>query len=159
MSGFADLSAGPDAPSIREARLEDATDACSLIRASIVELCFEDHEGDRGRLAVWLANKTPDNLRTWIARSHVFVAERQGRMVGVGALTGDGRITLVYVSPKDRFKGVSKALLLGLEERARDLGLEDIIVEPSATARRFYGSAGYEDLGSNPRKPAMGKRL
>ena len=159
MSGLADLSAGPDAPSIREARLEDATDACSLIRASIVELCFEDHEGDRGRLAVWLANKTPDNLRTWITRSHVFVAERAGRMVGVGALTGEGHITLIYVLPKERFKGISKALLLGLEERARDLGLRDVFVEPSATARRFYDSAGFESRGSHPRKALLGKRL
>ena len=159
MSGFADLSAGADAPSIREARLEDATEACGLVRASIVELYFADHQGDRGRLAVWLANKTPDNLRTWIAQSHVFVAERAGHMAGVGALTGDGDVTLLYVLPKDRFTGLSTALLLGLEERARDLGLATLRVEPSLTAKPFFVRRGYADIGSEARKPLMGKTL
>ncbi len=159
MSGLSDLAARPDAPSIREARPDDATLACSLIRSSIVELCFEDHGGDRGKLAVWLANKTPDNLRTWIVQSHVFVAERDGRMAGVGALTGDGQITLLYVAPKERFTGVSKALLLGLEERARDLGLGEVKVVSSKTAERFYAAAGYANLTRDARRPVYLKGL
>ena len=159
MSGLSDLSARPDAPSIREARPDDATPACSLIRSSIVELCFEDHAGDRGKLAAWLANKTPENLRTWIVQSHVFVAERGGRMAGVGALTGDGHITLLYVAPKDRLTGVSKALLLGLEERARDLGLNEVRVTSSLTAEQFYTAAGYTALAPDARRPVYGKCL
>ena len=159
MSGLSDLSARPDAPSIREARPNDATPACSLIRSSIVELCFEDHGGDRGKLAAWLANKTPDNLRTWITQSHVFVAERDGRLVGVGALSGEGHITLLYVAPKERLTGVSKSLLLGLEERARDLGLVGVRVVSSLTARRFYATTGYAELTADPRRPLFGKTL
>ena len=159
MSGLSDLAARPDAPSIREARPDDATPACSLIRSSIVELCFADHGGDRGKLAVWLANKTPDNLRTWIVQSHVFVAERDGRMAGVGALTGDGHITLLYVAPKDRLTGVSKALLLGLEERARDLGLAEVRVTSSLTAEQFYAAVGDMSLGPDARRPVYGKSL
>ncbi len=139
-SGF--MRQDPDL-TIREARHDEAAAACDLVRRSIVDLCHPDHGDDRGQLAVWLADKTPDNVRVWIAQSHVFVAERGGRMVGVGALTGAGEITLNHVAPEHRFSGVSRALLLGLEERARDLGLARLTVESTRTAAMFYAAAGY----------------
>lgn len=145
--------------SIREARSDDATEACDLVRSSIVELCFLDHEGDRDRLAVWLANKTPDNFRTWIAQSHVFVAERDGAIVGVAALTGEGEISLNYVRPACRFTGVSRALLLALEERARDLGLQECTLETTQTALQFYRAAGYADRERDARRHRLIKHL
>ncbi len=138
--------------SIREARVDDAADLCDLIRSSIVELCFLDHGGERGNLVVWLANKTADNIRAWIIQSHIFVAEHDGTLAGVAGLASDGTVILNYVRPKDRFTGVSKALLLAVEERARDLGLAACTVETTKTALPFYEAAGYVDLDRQPRK-------
>jgi hypothetical protein len=52
---------------IRRAEVTDAADACQAVRRSIVELCVEDHGGDRATIAAWLANKTPENVAAWIA--------------------------------------------------------------------------------------------
>ncbi len=117
------------------------------MRRSIVELCHADHQGDAATLAAWLANKTADNVRRWIAETHVYVATEHGRILGVGALTPSGEITLNYVSPDARFRGVSKALLRELERKAGELGVAAVSLQSTATALRFYQSAGYRSAG------------
>jgi GNAT superfamily N-acetyltransferase len=132
---------------IREARIEDAKAACEVLRRSIVELCESDHRNDKEFLSKWLANKTPANVAKWIVdeNSYTFVAEESGVIIGVGAITDTGKITLNYVSPDARFKGVSKAMLERLETKARELRLGRCVLESTSTARRFYISAGYVD--------------
>ena len=140
---------------IRAARIEDAVEACHILRRSIVELCRADHQDDPGVLEKWLDNKTPDNVRSWIARpdSHVFVATEGAAVLGVGAVTSGGEITLNYVSPDARFRGVSKALLNQLEAKALELGNGKCALTSTETARRFYLSAGYKQEGP----PAAGR--
>lgn len=128
---------------IRPARADDAVAACDVLRRSIVELCEADHRNDEARLADWLANKTPEIVAGWIAGSHVFVAEEGGRIVGVAALTDSGHVTLNYVAPEARFRGVSKALIDAVEGKAAQLGLQACTLESTKTARRFYEALGY----------------
>src|SRR5438067_13311405 len=85
--------------------------------------------GDTAILAKWLSNKTVENVVRWIAESHFFVAEAQGRLLGCAAMNGAGKITLNYVAPAARFQGVSKALVVTLEETARSLGLAECRLE------------------------------
>lgn len=132
---------------IRNATPDDAEAACTVVRRSIAELCQADHQGDAPTVADWLANKTADNMRRWIVQSHVFVATDAGRILGVGAMTGSGEITLNYVSPDARLRGVSKALLRRLEHRAAELGVATITLRSTATAVRFYEAAGYHSAG------------
>jgi GNAT superfamily N-acetyltransferase len=136
---------------IREARIEDAEAACQVLRRSIVELCELDHKGDADVLDLWLANKTPENVRRWIREGDVFIATEDGVVLGVGAVNSSGEITLNYVSPDARFTGVSKALIGRLEARALALGASRVTLESTATARRFYRSAGYEECGAPTR--------
>jgi len=143
---------------IRPARADDAIAACDVLRRSITELCEADHENDPARLARWLANKTPDCVLGWIADSHVLVAEDGGRIVGVAALTGSGHVTLNYVAPEMRFKGVSKALLRAAEDTARQLGCRVCTLESTRTAERFYRKAGYRERSDLPRG-VLGKCL
>jgi N-acetylglutamate synthase-like GNAT family acetyltransferase len=132
---------------IREAQIEDAVDVCQILRRSIVELCRADHRDDRGVLEQWLNNKTPDNVRSWIAypNGYVFIATEGTTILGVGAVTSDGEITLNYVSPDARFRGVSKGLLKQLEAKAQELGNGMCALTSTETARQFYLSAGYEE--------------
>jgi GNAT superfamily N-acetyltransferase len=132
---------------IREAQVEDAPEACRLLRRSIAELCRADHRDDPDILEQWLRNKTVDNVRNWITmpQAHVFVATEGAVMVGVAAVTSHGEITLNYVSPDARFRGVSKAMLDRLEARARELGNDGCVLTSTATARGLYLSAGYEE--------------
>ncbi|HEX2135006.1 MAG TPA: GNAT family N-acetyltransferase, partial [Microvirga sp.] len=109
-----------------------------------------DHRNDATVLERWLANKTPENVASWIAHrdSYVFVAAEAGTILGVGAVTSSGEITLNYVSPDARFRGVSRALLERLEATARALGNERCTLTSTETARRFYLAAGYLEQGS-----------
>jgi GNAT superfamily N-acetyltransferase len=134
---------------IRAAHSEDAESACVILRHSITELCDQDHCGDPAMMTAWLANKTAENMRRWIEQSHVFVATEGPAILGVGAITGTGKITLNYVSPDARLRGVSRAILAQLEEHAADRGIKTIVLHSTATAHRFYLSAGYTDNGES----------
>src|SRR4028119_447803 len=132
---------------IRVARTEDAQQACMVLRRSIQELCHADHNGDAARLADWLFNKTRENMAAWIRnpQSHVFVATEGGTILGVAAMIRTGKITLHYVSPDARFRGISKARIDRLEAQARELGLDRCTLNSTETARKFYLSLGYQE--------------
>ena len=132
---------------IRLARTADAAEACTVLKRSIVELCAADHGHDPTFLYNWLANKTPENVTAWIADpgNVVYVAVADDAIAGVASMTKAGMITLNYVSPDKRFKGVSKALLAALERKATELGLTQCRLESTKTARRLYEAAGYRE--------------
>ena len=134
---------------IRDAVAEDAPGACHVIRRSISELCIADHANDPAILMRWLNNKTPENVASWIARpdNSVLVVVEDGRILAVGAVTDAGEITLNYVSPDARFRGVSRALLGALETRAAERGNARCKLTSTETARRFYHSGGYVEDG------------
>jgi GNAT superfamily N-acetyltransferase len=135
---------------IRNATVEDAQAASEVLRRSISELCVADHRDDPAALSRWLSNKTPEIFMSWIAqpRNSVLVAVENENILGVGAVTDAGEITLNYVSPDARFRGVSRTLLSALEARAWERGNVRCTVTSTETARRFYVAAGYVE--SNP---------
>jgi len=139
---------------IRVAIAEDAADACEVVRRSIIELCDADHRNDDAILSQWLANKTAENVGRWIARPDqtMLVAVEQGRIQGVGLVTDEGEINLVYVSPAARFRGVSKLLLAALEDAARRHGNDHCRLVSSGTARQFYLGCGYQTAGAPDQK-------
>jgi len=134
---------------IRDARVADAPAACQVIRRSIIELCAADHQNDPAILAKWLANKTPEIVASWITQSanSVLLATEGDDILGVGSVTDAGRITLNYVSPDARFRGVSRALLNALEARAAERGNARCTLNSTETARRLYLTAGYVEAG------------
>jgi hypothetical protein len=71
---------------VREARFEDADEACLVMRRSIAELCGADHHGDPALLAAWLANKTPKVFAGWMRRADAsyLVATERGAIAAVG---------------------------------------------------------------------------
>ena len=133
---------------MRRARAVDAEQATAVLRASISALCVADHGNDPQVLACWLANKTPGDVRTWIEGPGRFVvAEEHGRIVSVGAAMASGDITLNYVLPEARFRGVSKAVLGALEAHLRSQGLTRSTLSSTRTAHRFYRAMGYRAMG------------
>ena len=139
---------------IRDAIAEDAPAACQVLRRSISELCVADHKNDPTILTQWLSNKTPENVASWIAhpKTSVLVAVEGGTILAVGSVTNEGEITLNYVSPDARFRGVSRALLYALEARAIQRGNVRCTLTSTETARRFYHANGYVEDG-----PVAGK--
>ena len=130
---------------IRPALAADAAAACALVRTSIIQLCKADHASDPLTLEGWLANKSPANFEFWITApgSNVFIAERNGEMIGVGAVRDDGEVMLNYVAPAARFQGVSKTLLMRMEALAKSKLAERMSLTTTETARQFYIDRGY----------------
>jgi GNAT superfamily N-acetyltransferase len=135
---------------IRRAVVADADAACRVLRASITELCAADHHNAPEALAAWLANKTPENVASWIADPDniILVAEDDGTLCAVGGLSCSGEIALNYVAPAARFAGVSKAMIVALEDEARALGLTEVTLDSTLTAVRFYKAAGFVENGA-----------
>jgi len=95
------------------------------------------------------SNKTPEIFKTWIKSDNsLLVAVEDNDILAVGNITNTGEITLNYVSPDARFRGVSSALLTALEHRARERGNATCELESTDTARRFYLARGYSDNGT-----------
>ena len=132
---------------IRDGRAEDAPAACLVLRRSIVELCAADHRNDPAILERWLRNKTPESLKSWITQpgNSVLVAVEDDDILAVGSVTDEGKITLNYVSPDARFRGISRALLSALEARAAERGNVRCTLISTETARLFYHANGYTD--------------
>ena len=139
---------------IRDATQADATAACGVLRASISELCLADHHNDPVILGRWLANKTPENVKLWIAdpASSLLLAVENAAVLAVGAVRNDGEITMNYVSPAARFRGASSALLAALEARAKERGNSRCKLLSTETAHRFYLDRGYEVTGAPQQK-------
>src|SRR5450432_2338378 len=134
---------------IRAASPEDALAACEVMRRSIAELCVADHGNDENILTRWLSNNTPETFESWIRQpdNSLLVAVEGGNILAVGAVTDAGEITLNYVSPDARFRGISRALLGALEARAAERGNTRCTLTSTETARRFYQRNGYVEDG------------
>ncbi|MBX8813191.1 GNAT family N-acetyltransferase [Pseudochrobactrum algeriensis] len=130
---------------IRVASAEDAAKVCTVLRRSITELCAADHQNDPQILSQWLANKTEENLRAWIAREGqvYLVAEIDGRIAGVAAVSATDGVLLNYVSPDYQYRGVSKALMAVSEGWLKGQGQVVSRLTSTATAKQFYEKLGY----------------
>jgi GNAT superfamily N-acetyltransferase len=139
---------------IRDAQSDDATAACAVLRRSITELCAPDHRNDAAILARWLASKKPEIVAAWIMQTtaSMLLAVEGDKILAVGGVTDAGEITLNYVSPDARFRGVTSALLRAVEARAVERGNTRCWLISTETAHRFYLARGYRDDG-----PAQGK--
>jgi len=135
--------------SVRRARTTDAEAAVDVVRRSIVELCTADHRGDAETLARWLANKTAQNFATWFEsdENHCVVVEAERRVLGVGALKRSGEVSLLYLAPDAKGRGMGKAVHAALEEQARVWGLRELTLDSTERACPFYERLGYRSAG------------
>ena len=134
---------------IRAATFEDASAACEVMKRSITELCVADHKNNEAVLKRWLSNKTPEVFESWIRQpvNSLLLAVDGGNILAVGSVNDAGEITLNYVSPDARFRGVSRALLMALEARAVERGNKRCTLTSTETARYFYRRNGYVEDG------------
>ncbi|MGA3188624.1 MAG: GNAT family N-acetyltransferase [Bryobacteraceae bacterium] len=95
-------------------------------------------------------------------------AFEDGKLIGMATFLRDtgvkerhkGRIFGVYVKSSHRCKGVARALLSAILERAkRDPSLEQILLAVAATqsaAKQLYRDFGFETYGTEPRALKVG---
>ena len=120
------------------------------------DLVRRGSSGDTVILGKWLANKTPATIARWISgsTSTLYVAESDGQVAGVGGIDDGSVITLNYVSPAHRFKGVTGAMLTAMEDVLRQKGVALAELTSTTTAHGFYVHMGWHDAG--PPEPWLG---
>ena len=90
---------------------------------------------------------TPEEDRAWVAetvlpRQKVWVAEADGRVVGVASLDNDDMLTQLYILPGYQGRGIGGALL-ARAKAARPAGLGLYAFQRNARARGFYERRGF----------------
>ena len=128
---------------------ESSQEVCDLLTRSISESCAKDHRNNPEILRDWLANKTPENIRTWIENNRTLCAiSEQGKVVGVLQASSENRILLNYVDPDHLNSGIGTLMLEALE-KAIGRG-NQLFVETTETARPFYYKKGFRKIGEEP---------
>ena len=137
---------------VRRAEGPDIPAMSRILIASITRLCSADHGDAPEVIAAWTANKSEPGVALMLHNPDqtLFVAERAGRVVAVGAVSGN-EITLNYVDPDHRRTGVSGALLAALERELAGRGVGVASLRSTATARDFYLSQGWTEDAPVPR--------
>jgi putative acetyltransferase len=128
---------------IRRAREEDCEGIARLHSRAVREIAHSHYTPEE--IAAW---ERPHELRVYVEavqNKQFYVAEEYGAVIGFGTLNDkQNEIEAVYVSPQVVRRGVASAILLQLEERARELGIQSLKLDASLNAVPFYKSAGYE---------------
>ena len=141
---------------IRSASLSDS-DRLAQLRGAYAEeqKGLEPTDTDFGeRFATWF-------VATW-PMSRWQVAEIDGTIVGTVHMFvhvrmpmpgydpgGWGNVSLVYVQPAHRAAGVGRALILAMEQEARELGLSKLLSKPTVKAAPLYRRCWYEPADSH----------
>lgn len=79
--------------------------------------------------------------------AHVLARDADGRPVGTGRLSPDGRIGRMAVLREWRGRGVGRAMLLRLLEEARARGLSEVHLHAQVDAEAFYAADGFLPVG------------
>ncbi len=77
---------------------------------------------------------------------HAMVIEND-QIIGVARMhqsgENQGQVRCVAVAAEAQGKGVGKAIMLHLEEKAKEMGMQEIVLEARENAVLFYKSMGY----------------
>lgn len=74
-----------------------------------------------------------------------FVADSDDLLIGLACLVmANNELRVYYVAPDVARTGVGKALLMRIEETARNAGIKFLLTDSSLTAEPFYRSQGYK---------------
>lgn len=137
--------------------ISDVPEVHGLVRRTI-EACYRGVYSD-GAVAFFERYHDVGYLERDLHDGHCIVASLEGLLVGVGALMG-GTIKRVFVEPSLQGRGIGHGLMERLHDEARRAGLQEVRLDSSLVAHRFYLGLGYQtvnvasiDLGNGDSLP------
>ena len=102
-------------------------------------------------------------FQRWIERGEeliVVATEPAGRVIGFGSIVAaNSELRAVYVDAGYGSQGVGRALLVRLEELARDAGLAELRMDASINAVPFYEANGFISLEPGEHIMPSGARM
>lgn len=125
---------------IRDATADDAAAISALVQRTAQVSNRPDYTAEA--LASIVANFAADKVAGRMRERHTFVCQRDGRVVGTIALGGD-RLRTLFVEPALQGSGLGARLVAHLEAHARSVGVSELKLSSSLTARGFYERLGY----------------
>ena len=103
---------------------------------------------------------SPDQIKTWpkvlvdpldpmkkFKDSIAFVALINNKIVGFGNINKNGHLHRIYTHKDYQGKGIGSAIYNKLEETAKKLGIKEINLVSTITAKEFYLKKGFKLLG------------
>lgn len=131
---------------VRPATETDAEEIFRVHSDSIRVLCNARYGPEE--IAAWIAVRSPDSYRVALASRALYVAERQGEILGFGQLDPEkAEIEACYVAPGAVRCGIGGALLSRMESEARRRGHSVVRLNSTLNAEEFYARCGYRWLG------------
>jgi predicted N-acetyltransferase YhbS len=125
---------------IRPAHQADAEDISTVIVSALRETNADDYSPEI--IARVEQSFSAAAVRRLIESRTVFVATRNGEIVGTASL--DGKVVrTVFVSPAVHRQGIGTQLMAEIEQTARTRGIAVLTVPSSVTAERFYSGLGF----------------
>jgi N-acetylglutamate synthase-like GNAT family acetyltransferase len=95
--------------------------------------------------------------------NQVFVAERDGKIVGFGAVVlrddGDTELEALFVEPEVWLGGVGRRLVVEAERRAAKEGSHHLLVTGNPRAEGFYLACGFVQAGEHTTRFGVGLRM
>lgn len=130
---------------IRLATAADNIAISALQMDSIRSLCSGHYAPEQ--IEAWASRRTPELYERVLENQELYVAERDGILVGFGQLDLEsGQVVAVYVMPAAARMGVGTALLRHLEAIAQLHGWQRLHLTASLNAVPFLETMGYEHV-------------
>ena len=126
---------------IRPATEADADAVLELHVRAIREVCSRDYTPEQ--IEAWAGPKRASHYLEPIRGKRLVVAERAGRVVGMGDYhVSTNEICAVYVDPDFGGQGIGRALFQAVIAALKARGFTDAVLDASLTSVGFYQAMG-----------------
>lgn len=128
---------------VRKAQISDAKQLSELILENAEELVRPHYSEEQWN--IFIKYYSEEVVAEKIGRQVVFIAEKEGLIVGTVALEDDF-VVGVYTRLQNVGQGIGKLLMAHLENYAKDSGVTQLQLAASPTGLAFYYKNGWEKV-------------
>ncbi|OCW19201.1 GNAT family N-acetyltransferase [Pseudomonas sp. S3E12] len=126
---------------IKRATPTDANAAFDIRRAAIRSQCIGAYTAEQ--MALWTRGKAEDGYSALMDKPF-YLGWLNGEPVATGMLDlANNEVGALFVLPAFTGRGYGKAMLDHLEQVARELTIEEVVLDATLNAASFYRACGY----------------
>ncbi|WP_425391264.1 GNAT family N-acetyltransferase [Ekhidna sp.] len=127
---------------IRKADRNDVPDIITLFENTVRSVNQKDYSAKQ--IDVWANAKNKDIWSENVKIQYFYLAEIDDQIVGFSSIDDTGYLDFMYVHKDFQRRGIAKALLEQIEQKASELRLLKIHSSVSITAQPFFKSRGFK---------------
>ena len=134
--------------SMRPAHIADLVSILELFVCTIESACKQDYT--QAQITAWTSSA--EDKGRWenrIKNQYFLLAEADHQIVGFASLENGRHVDLMFVHKDHLGKGIANRLLFELEKESYELGVKQLSVDASITARPFFEKQGYHVAREN----------